>query len=58
MNSSSKWNRSQVTISNLQPDFPFFFSMNSRETGLILQIHPQVANTLSSHMPSLPRFSI
>ena len=24
--SSSKWNRSQVAISNLQPDFPFFFN--------------------------------
>ena len=29
---SSKWNRSQVAISNLQPDFPFFFPMNSRKT--------------------------
>ena len=42
-NSSSKWNRSQVTISNLQPDFPFFFnefqrnginSANSSTSGL------------------------
>ena len=56
-NSSSKLKRSQVAISNLQPDFPFF-SMNSRETGLILRIHRQVANTLNSHTPSLPWFPI